>query len=129
MTTGFIKLNFSDGKPFFNIWVGSDSDPKDIKRHWNTFLNYVYLEEGAGGFKTRLNWNYLATNFMRYLSEIYLNKTAFNSNIVSVAPDSWANNAIYQFEITPIQNKYSDFTCNISKAILFKVIKGEEEDC
>lgn len=127
MTSGFIKINFSDGKPFFNIWVSSDSDPKEIKREWDTFLSYIYLDEASSGFQSRLNWNYLATNFMRFLSEKYLNKTSFNSNRVSVAPDSWADNAIYQFEITPIKDKYSDFNCPISKAIIFNVLKGEDD--
>ncbi len=118
MTTAFIKIKSSD-RDYFNIWRASDGSPEVIQESLDRFLQGVYESEEI--LNGRLNWQYSASNFMRYLSEEYTHKNSFNANRVCVAPDEWEIYSTHSYVLEPIKEIYEDLESDIRTAVKLTV--------
>lgn len=129
MTSAIIKILFSDtdDTEYFSIFVGSDGDPKSIKKLWDDFSDNTYLNSYNKG---RLNWTYMATNFVRYIqTTVYDTKSVYDCNRVFIVTEKCRPDVIYEYSLKPIANLYADSTIGFDKSVEFKVIKCcDDED-
>lgn len=101
MTNAIIRVCFSDGVEMFKLYVGSDAHPEIIEELLKGFCELNDQSLLAG----RLNWDYVATNFIRYLQETY-KKSLVDSNRVRITIGE--EQVIYKYELKPKAELYKN---------------------
>lgn len=126
MTDAIVKIMFSDGKEMFRFYIGSDSSPDSFKKTLSDFCNRSDVDTVSK--KGRINWDYVASNFMRYIADLYTHKDTSNMNRVKVlysdgnmeAPDV-ISGVCNIFTITPDKLKYADWQAPLILALNVEV--------
>lgn len=121
MTTGIIELHTSDGH-YLSVFIGSDARPDEIEKLW---LNYcVLVDEDTTKHQGRLNWVYVATNFVVYLHRVmYSHKDIAECNRVAICPPDCKWESIYRYKIIPNEELYPQSEVWLENATTFEVIK------
>lgn len=99
MTTAIVEIHSIDGL-YYSFYIGSDADPDTMMDLWLKYCKLV--DEDTEKHQGRLNWIYVATNFMRYVqSTLYSHKTLEECNRVLVCPPNHQWESIYKYIIKP----------------------------
>lgn len=124
MTDAIIQIQYSGGEDYFTFYVGSDSDKDTILGLWKDYCDGVDITSENG----RLNWVYVATNFMRYVSTVlYSHKEVFELNRVCVIDniDEIKNDCIYHYILKPDNDLYASSKTPLFDAVNF-ILVGEK---
>lgn len=121
MTTGIIELHTSDGH-YLSVFIGSDSRPDEIEQLW---LNYCALvDNDTEKHQGRLNWVYVATNFVVYLHRVmYAYKDIAECNRVAICPPDCNWESIYRYKISPNEELYPQSEVWLANATTFELLK------
>ena len=123
-TTGIIELHSSDGL-YCSVFIGTDASPDEIKSHWFTYCALV--DNDTGKHQGRLNWIYVATNFITYLHRVmYSHRDIIECNTVAICPPNCEWDSIYRYKIVPNEERYSQSEVWLAEATTFEIIKGSE---
>lgn len=123
-TTGIIDLHTSDGL-YCSVFIASDANPAEIKSHWFTYCALV--DNDTEKHQGRLNWVYVATNFIVYLHRVmYSHRDIIECNRVAICPPNCEWDSIYRYKIVPNEKLYPQSEVWLADATTIEVIKGED---
>ena len=121
MTTAIIDMVYSDGVDYFSFFIGSDGDKDTIRNLWLKYCELVNIDTLEN--KSRMNWIYVATNFMRFVQEnLYEHKKLENLNRVCIVFND-NNDVIHRYKIRPIENSYKDYTIPLEISVKLEILK------
>jgi len=115
MTDALIKIQSNSGKKMFNFYIRSRADESYIKEMVKDFATYSDNDSIING--GRLNWDFLSTNFLRFLMENYKNRTTINCDQIKIVDYDEMDNIINTFIIKPNADKYKNINVSLFDAL------------
>ena len=125
MTTGLVRFFFNDGTPYFNVFVRGNGYV--IPEILDEFIEKQHTDNVT--LNGRLNYTYMATNFLNYVMEHEAFKRERMNNLVYITTDEpeicdidhWLN-------VTPDGAKFSNFKIHLKDALNIEVKKGNDNE-